>query len=183
MSRSGIKHRFGAPAELQFYWRPHLAMIIYTIVLTRYLGNWNTQTIQVALPFPFSLGVSSSTALIFLDLEQVFLWSPRDQLHSQHLVNGLEQSLPRCPSAPQLKYPVKHFAGFPLEKASICSSSSLSLQVSFHASMFIAFESWAGRLDWNQDNDELAIGKKPVLPLQRNLVVSMVSPIVLTASR
>jgi hypothetical protein len=28
VSRSGIKHRFGAPAELQFYWRPHLAMII-----------------------------------------------------------------------------------------------------------------------------------------------------------
>jgi hypothetical protein len=28
VSRSGIKHRFGALAELQFYWRPHLAMII-----------------------------------------------------------------------------------------------------------------------------------------------------------
>jgi hypothetical protein len=28
VSRSGTKHRFGAPAELQFYWRPHLAMII-----------------------------------------------------------------------------------------------------------------------------------------------------------
>jgi hypothetical protein len=117
------------------------------MVLTRYLGNWNTQTVQVALPFPFSLGVSSSTALIFLNLEQVFLWSPQDQLHSQHLVDGLEQSLPRCPSAPQLKHPVKRFAGFPLEKASMCSSSSLSLQVSFNASMSMAFESRAGRLD------------------------------------
>jgi hypothetical protein len=28
VSRSGIKHRFGAPAELQFYWRPYLAIII-----------------------------------------------------------------------------------------------------------------------------------------------------------
>jgi hypothetical protein len=28
VSKSGIKHQFGAPAELQFYWRPHLAMII-----------------------------------------------------------------------------------------------------------------------------------------------------------
>jgi hypothetical protein len=28
VSRSGIKHRFGAPVELQFYWRPHLAMIM-----------------------------------------------------------------------------------------------------------------------------------------------------------
>jgi hypothetical protein len=28
VSRSGIKYQFGAPAELQFYWRPPLAMII-----------------------------------------------------------------------------------------------------------------------------------------------------------
>jgi hypothetical protein len=82
------------------------------MVLTRYFGNWNTQIVQVALPFPFSLRVFSSTALIFLNLEQVFLWSPRDQLHSRHLVDGLEQSLPRCPSALQLKHPVKRFAGF-----------------------------------------------------------------------
>jgi hypothetical protein len=163
VSRSGIKHRFGAPAKLQFYWRPHLAMIIWTIVLTRFLSNWNTQIIQVALPFPFSLGVSSSTALIFLNLEHVFLWSPRDQLHSRHLVDGLEQSLPRCPSVPQLKHPVKCFASFPLEKASMCSSSSLSLQLSFNASMSIALESRAGWLVWKQDDDEPAMGKKPVL--------------------
>jgi hypothetical protein len=141
------------------------------------------KTVQVALPFPFSLGFSSLTALIFLNLEQVFLWSPRDQLHSQHLVDGLEQSLLRCPSAPQLKHPVKHFAGFPLEKASMCFSSSLSLQLSFNASMFMAFESRAGRLDWKRDDDELVMGKKPVLPLRRKFIVSMVSLIVLTASR
>jgi hypothetical protein len=183
VSRSGIKHRFGAPAELQFYWRPHLAMIIWTIVLTGYFGNWNTRIVQVTLPFSFSLGVSSSTALIFLNLEQIFLWSPRDQLHSRHLVDGLEQSLPRCPSALQLKHPVKHFAGLLLEKASICSSSLLSLQLSFNASISIAFEPQAGRLDWKQDNDEPVMGKKPVLPLRRKFIVSMVSLIVLTASR
>jgi hypothetical protein len=139
-------------------------MIILTIVLTGYFGNWNTQTVQVALPFPFSLGVSSSTALIFLNLEQVFLWSPWDQLHSRHLVDGLEQSLPRCPSAPQLKHPVKRCAGFPLEIASICSSSSLSLQVSFNTSMSIAFESWAGRLDWKRDDDKPAMRKNLFFP-------------------
>jgi hypothetical protein len=49
--------------------------------------------------------------------------------------------------------------------------------------MSIAFESQAGRLDWKRDDDEPAIGKKPVLPLRRKFIVSMVSPIVLTASR
>jgi hypothetical protein len=98
-------------------------------------------------------------------------------------MDGLEQSLPRCPSVPQLKHPVKHFAGFPLEKASMCSLSSLSLQLSFNASMSMEFESWAGRLAWKRDDDELAMGKKPVLPLRRKFIVSMVSPIVLTASR
>jgi hypothetical protein len=98
-------------------------------------------------------------------------------------VDGLEQSLPRYPSAPQLKPPVKRFVGFPLEKASIYSSSSLSLQVSFNASMSIAFESQAGRLDWKRDDDEPAMGKKPVLPLRRKFKISMVSLIVLTASR
>jgi hypothetical protein len=47
----------------------------------------------------------------------------------------------------------------------------------------MAFESRAGRLDWKRDDDELAIGKKPVLPLRRKFMVSMVSLIVLTASR
>jgi hypothetical protein len=49
--------------------------------------------------------------------------------------------------------------------------------------MSMAFQSRAGRLDWKQDDDEPAMGKKPVLPLQRKFIVSMVSPIVLTASR
>jgi hypothetical protein len=49
--------------------------------------------------------------------------------------------------------------------------------------MSIAFESRAGQLDWKRDEDELAMGKKPVLPLQRKFIVSMVFPIVLTASR
>jgi hypothetical protein len=49
--------------------------------------------------------------------------------------------------------------------------------------MSMAFESWVGQLDWKQDDDELAMGKKPVLPLWRKFMVSMVSPIVLTASR
>jgi hypothetical protein len=82
-----------------------------------------------------------------------------------------------------MKHPMKRFAGFPLEKASMCSSSSLSLQFSFNVSMSMAFESRAGQLDWKRDDDELAMGKKPVLPLQRKFMVSMVSPIVLTTSR
>jgi hypothetical protein len=49
--------------------------------------------------------------------------------------------------------------------------------------MSMAFELWAGWLDWKQDDDVLAMGKKPVLPLQRKFMVSIVSPIVLTASR
>ena len=28
VSISTIKHQFGAPAKLQFYWRPHLTMVI-----------------------------------------------------------------------------------------------------------------------------------------------------------
>jgi hypothetical protein len=49
--------------------------------------------------------------------------------------------------------------------------------------MSIAFESQAGRLDWTRDDDEPAMGKKAVLPLRRKFMVSMVSPIVITASR
>ena len=148
------------------------------MILTRYFGNWNTQTVQVALLFPLSLGVSSSVALIFLDLEQVFLWSPRDQLHSRHLVDGLEQSLPRCPSAPQLKHPVKRLV-FPLENASMCSSSLLSSQVSFTAPMSMAFGSGVTLWDWKWDD----VPAKPVLPLRRKFMVSIISLIVCTDSR
>ena len=151
------------------------------MILTRYFGNWNTQTIQVALPFSLSLGVSSLVALIFLDLEQVFLWFPQDQLHSRHLVDDLEQSLLRCPSALQLKYPVKHLA-FPLENASMCSSSVLSSQLSFTVPMSMAFGSGITLWDWKWDGVP-AMGKKPVLPLQRKFVVSIISPIVHTDSR
>ena len=151
------------------------------MILTRYFGNWNTQTIQVALPFPLSLGVSSLVVLIFLDLEQVFLWSPRDQLHSWHLVDGLEQSLLRCPSAPQLKHPVNCLA-FPLENASMCSSSSLSSQLSFTVPMSMAFRSGVTLWDWKQDNIP-AMEKKPILPLWRKFMVSIISPIVRTYSR
>ena len=110
------------------------------MISTRYFGNWNTQTTQVSFPFPLSLGVSSLVVLIFLDLEQVFLWSPQDQLHSWHLIDGLEQSLPRCPSALQLKHPVKHFA-LPLENTLMCSSSLLSFQLSLTVPMSMAFRS------------------------------------------
>jgi hypothetical protein len=47
----------------------------------------------------------------------------------------------------------------------------------------MAFESQAGQLDWKRDDDEPAMGRKPVLPLQRKFIVSMVSPIDLTALR
>jgi hypothetical protein len=49
--------------------------------------------------------------------------------------------------------------------------------------MSMAFESQAGWLDWKRENEEPAMGKKPVLPLRRKFMVSMVSLIVLTASR
>ena len=151
------------------------------MILTRYFGNWNTQIIQVALPFPLSLGVSSLVSLIFLDVEQVFLWSPQDQLHSRHLVDGLEQSLLRCPSASQLKHPVKCFT-FSLENASMCSSSLLSSQLLFTAPMSMVF--WSGVTLWNWKwDDELVIGKKPVLPLWRKFMVSIISLIVRTDLR
>ena len=54
VSISRIKHRFGAPAKLQFNWRPHSTMIILTMILTRYI-LWQLEHPDHSSCFAFSL--------------------------------------------------------------------------------------------------------------------------------